>query len=141
MASAWGLSWGQAWNGAWGSVDGDSPAPPAVVSVVPPSGGYPSDRGPTPEQKRRSRILHGLEKEVVESVAKRQADALDLDAHQQREELLAELRLQRIEARSLHFEELAKQREALISAEIQRRLQLLIEEEEIVMVMMLAATL
>jgi hypothetical protein len=110
----------------------------AATSAVAPSGGFPSDRGPTKEQKRRSRVLFGIEKDVITEVARRQAESLDLDELQQKEELLAELKLRSIEARSLHFEELAKQREALISAEIAKRLQLLLEEEELMMLMAVA---
>ena len=122
MASAWGTSWGEAWNGAWGDTGG--PAPPPVADTAKPSGGIPAyDRGPTKEQKRRSRVLHGLEADVVYEVAARQAEALDLDELQRKEELLAELKLRGIETRALHFEELTRQREALIDAEIARRIQ------------------
>ena len=109
---------------------GPPPPPPVDDVVVRPSGGFPAyDRGPTKEQRRRSRILFGLEAEVVEAVAARQAEALDLDEHQRKEELLAELRLAQIEARVEHFEALARQRQALIDEEIALRLKAMLDDE------------
>lgn len=134
MASAWGLSWGEAWNGAWGSIDGDTPAPPAATPPAPrgqlPWLVPPSDSGPTNEQRRRSRILHGIESDVVHEVAARQAEHLDLDELQRKEELLGELKLARIEARAEHFAELARIRESLIDAEIARRIQAIMAADD-----------
>ena len=121
-------------------------APPVVVEGVRPSGGIPAyayARGPTKEQQRRSRVLHGLEADVVFEVAARQAEALDLDELQRKEELLAEMRLRGIETRALHFEELSRQREALIDAEIARRIQAIYNAdlEAAAMIIMIAAAL
>ena len=139
MASAWGLAWGEAWNGAWGVVDGDSPAPPAppAAPTIRPSGGFPSDRGPTKEQTRRSRIAHG----IIREVAERQAQALDLYAIQQQQELREELRLRGIEAEIGHYEALVRQRQALIDAEIAQRLRQIILDDEAALVLIIAASL
>ena len=142
MASAWGLAWAEAWNGAWGAIDGGAapPAPPAAPTVR-PSGGYPSDRGPTKEQTRRSRVLHGLEKEIVERVAQRQAESLDLDDIQKQQELSGELKLRGIEARIEHYEALTLRRQALIDAEIAQRIRQIILDDEAALVLIIAASL
>ena len=144
MASAWGLAWDQAWNGAWGAIDGGAspPAPPPAAAVIRPSGGFPSgDRGPTKEQKRRSRVLHGLETEIIEAVAQRQVEALDLDAIQQQQELEGELRLRGVEAQIAHYEELARRRQRLIDAEIAQRLHQIMLDDEAALVILIAASL
>ena len=94
-------------------------------------------------RKLRRSILHGLEAEVVFEVAQRQADTLGLDELQRKEELLAEMRLRGLEARALHFEELARQREALIDAEIARRIQAIYNAdlEAVAMLIIIAAAL
>ena len=120
------------------------PAPPAAL-VVRPSGGFPSgDRGPTKAQTRRSRILHGIEEEVIERVAVRQVQALDLDAIQQRQELEGELRLRGIEAQIAHYEELVRRRQAMIDAEIAERLharlrQIMLDEEAALVILIAAS--
>jgi len=140
MASSWGLSWGEAWGGAWGVVDGSAPPPaPPVVESVRPSGGIPSDRGPSKEQRRRSRILLGIEAEVIEAVASRQAEALDLDEIQRRQELEGELRLRGIEFELRHLEALNRQREALINTEIGRRIRALLDSEEAILLIIAAS--
>ena len=145
MSSAWGLAWSDNWNGAWGVTSGAPPVPPSppAVGVPPkPSGGYPAyDRGPTKAQKRRSRILHGLEAEIVQSVAERQVEKLGLDEIQQRQELEGELRLRGIEMQALHLEALNARREALIDAEIARLLHLRMMEDDAATLMMIAAAL
>lgn len=140
MASAWGLSWDQAWNGAWGVVDGEGPEPPQPPPVVvgvppPPSGGIPSDRGPTQDQVRRSRIAHG----IIREVAARQASDLHLDAIQRRQELEGELRLRGIELEIAHYEELNRRRQTLIDAEIAARLHAIMEDDEAALAIILAA--
>ena len=122
--------------------------PPVTTDEVAlrPSGGIPASayaRPRTKEQLRRSRVLHDLEADVVFEVAQRQAEALDLDDLQRKEELLAEMRLRGIETRALHFEELARQREALIDAEIARRIQAIYNAdlEAAAMLIMIAAAL
>lgn len=114
------------------------PVPPSETGVV-PSGGYPSNQqAPTKEQTRRSRIAFG----IIKDVAKRQTEDLRLDELQQKEELLAELNLARIEASAEHFAELARQRQALIDAEIARRIQAIYQadlEAAAVLIMIAAA--
>ena len=138
MASAWGLAWDEAWNGAWGAIDGGvTPPPPPAVPAVRPSGGYPSDRGPTKEQIRRSRIAHG----IIEEVAERQAQALDLDAIQQQQELEGELRLRGIEAEIEHYEALARRRQALIDAEIAQLLHQIMLDDEAALIILIASSI
>ena len=146
MASAWGLAWNQAWNGAWGVVDGEGPPPqpptPPPAVVIRPSGGYPSgDRGPSKEQTRRSRVLFGLESEILESVAARQVVDLHLDDIQRRQELEGELRLRGIEFEIRHFEELNARRQAMIDAEIAQRLRKIMLDDEAAIVILIAASL
>lgn len=119
--------------------DGTPPPIPPATPAPQPRGTaeWLSDRGPTREQTRRSRILHGIEREVVHEIATRQAEALDLDALQQKEELLAELRLRKVEARAEHFEELARIRQTLIDAEISRRLRAILEDDDAAAIMMI----
>lgn len=97
----------------------------------------------TREDVHKSRVLHGIEEKIVHAVALRQAEQLDLDELQRKEELLAELNLAKIEARAVHFEELSRQRQALIDEEIARRLHEIMQADEdaIAMMIMLAATL
>ena len=124
---------------------GDTPPPtPPAATGVRPSGGFPAyDSGPTKKQKKRSRVVHGIEAEVIAQVASRQAQSLDLDELQRKEELLAELSLRNIEARTEHFAELARSREALIDAEIARRIQAIYaaDLEAAAMLMIIAAAL
>ena len=142
MASVWGGSWGSAWDGAWGAIDGSTPPTPSPVEAVPPSGGFPAyDQGPTKAQTRRSRILHGLEAEIIAAVAQRQVEALDVDAIQQRQELEGELRLQGIEFEIRHLEALNRQREELIRSEIAMRLHQIMMEDEAAILLILAASI
>lgn len=136
MAAFSNAAFGQDTAFSSGAFDFGGAAPPTPPAGPAPRGQLPwlvppiGDRGPTKEQKRRSRVLHGLEAEVVHEVATRQAERLDLDELQRKEELLAELKLARIEARSEHFAELARIRQSLIDAEIARRLKAIIEDDD-----------
>ena len=117
------------------------PPPPTVDVSVRPSGGFPAyDRGPTEEQRHRSRVLHGLEAEIVAKVAARQAAALDLDGTQQQQELAGELALRRIELRSEHLQALADQRQALIDRELGERLRLMQDNQDAVLLILIAAS-
>lgn len=127
---------------------GAGPTPPPTPTAEAPRGQIPwlVARAPqrTKEDVHRSRVLHGIEAEVVSQVAERQAKALDLDELQKKEELLAELKLRRIEARTEHFEALAREREALIDREIAERLQEMLrkqDEDAIALMIMLAASI
>lgn len=105
--------------------------PTFTISFIPdadgvrPSGGVPSrdlgDKGPTQEQIRKSRIRFGLipeEVEVIESVALRQVEKLDLDEQQKLDELRGELQLKKIALESRHIQALNDERERLIDLEI-----------------------
>ena len=140
VSSAWGLAWDQAWNGAWGVVDGESPAPPAPApepGPPTPSGGYPSDRGPTKEQTRRSRAVFG----IIEEVAQRQVTDLHLDDIQRRQELEGELRLRGIEFEIAYYEELNRKRQALIDSEIASRLRAIMEDDDVALAIILTASI
>ena len=120
------------------------PPPPPPDLGVKPSGGFPGqygDRGPTPEQRRRARVLHGIEAEVVSAVAVRQAATLQTDAAKQQQELRGELALRRIELRSEHLQALAEHRQALIDAEIGQRLRIIQDNEDAILIMLIAGTL
>jgi hypothetical protein len=145
VASAWGLAWGQNWGGSWGAIDGAAPPEPPQP---PPAAEQPRGRAPWLEPppdyakiRHKSRVLHGIEEEIVERVAERQAEALDLDALQQKEELQGELRLSGIELESAHLEALAARREALISAEIGRRLRQRMDDEAAALILAIAVAL
>lgn len=88
---------------------------------VRPSGGIPAAfhaRGPTAEDKRRSRVKFGLEKEaekVIEQVAKSQVSRRETDQQKRFEELERELMLQGIEFDSRYLAALNHERERLIA--------------------------
>ena len=106
-----------------------------------PSGGFPSgDRGPSERQKRRSRILHGLEAEIVSSVAYRQAQSLDPDEQKRIDELRGEMQLRGLEAQSLHYTALADYRQRLIDAEIGERLRRIQDEKDVIALLLFAAS-
>ena len=134
--------------------DFGSPTPPTPVVPTVPSfpigGGYPAQDQRTRKEVSEARKRLGLEDElsvvearakaVIDLVAKRQAEALELDKQKQFDELSRELRLKGVELESVHLETLNLERERLISLEISTRLKLrLREEEELMMLVLMAA--
>jgi len=126
------------------------PPPPAPEpSALKPSGGIPADQIRTRRDISRARKRFGLDdgadREVVAAtviadVAARQALVLERDAQKRFEELLRELELQGIEFDARYLEALNIQRERLIDAEIAARLRLLREDEELIILLLMAAS-
>ena len=118
-----------------------------IASSIRPSGGIPATlRIPRRTRKdiRRARKLFGIPDEaaeVIATVAARQVDHLEGDAQKRFEELRRELQLRRLEWRSGYLEALNAERERLIDAEIARLLRVRNDNEELMMLVALAATL
>src|SRR3990167_8806411 len=122
--------------------------PPAAAVGVRPSGGIPADQIRTRRDISRARKRFGLDdgadREVVAAtviadVAARQALVLERDAQKRFEELLRELELQGIEFDARYLEALNIQRERLIDAEIAARYRLIREDEELIILLLMAA--
>lgn len=118
------------------------------VCNIRPSGGYgptgaiPSGRRRTPEELRRERVRLGiLPEQIIENVALRQTENLRLDEQQRFEELQGELRLQGIEMESAHLAVLNARREQLINAEIARRIMAKMDEEAVILLLFMAASI
>lgn len=117
------------------------PPPPPIVETPPrPSGGVPGDRGPSKEQTRRSRILFGIEQEVIESVAQRQVEHTGLDEQQKLDELRGELQLRDIALESRHIHALSEERERRIDLEIAHLFRLKREEDDMAVLKLLAVS-
>lgn len=121
------------------------PPPPPSTPTEQTKGQQPWLFGHDPfTRPRHEPRLAGVEAEIVHAVAARQAEALDVDELQAKEELLREMRLARLEAKAEHFEELATQRQALIDAEIAAYMAQLVrlrDEEAIAMMIMIGASI
>ena len=114
-------------------------------------GGHPSQgysghevRKRTREEVRKERealgILPKRVERVIEEVAQRQAEKLELDSQKQFEELSRELKLKNIEWEGQYLESLNQTRERLIDLEIASRLKgRLRDEEEILSLLAMAA--
>ena len=135
-----------------GAASAPEPPPPAAPTIR-PSGGIPyTARDGLPRSKRdisRARKRFGLDdgadREVVAAtviadVAARQALVLERDAQKRFEELLRELQLQGIEFDARYLEALNIQRERLIDAEIAARYRLIREDEELIILLLMAAS-
>jgi transcriptional regulator NrdR family protein len=125
------------------------------IDDLPPAGGggsSPSQGYGGHEQRRRTRrelaedrARFGIPQEAQDAisiVAKQQADRLETDAQKQLDELRGELKLRGLELESVYLQALAAEREALISAEIARRLLEKLkkqDEEELMMFLLVAA--
>ena len=141
----WGGSWGTSWALSWTKEEAVAP----VTTVTPPlvGGGIPHDYVQTKRDISRARKRFGLEDEVarkeaeavIAEVAARQVVRLEKDAQKRFEELSRELQLRGIEWESRYLESLNVQRERLIDAEIGRRLRALQEEQEILILLFMAA--
>jgi hypothetical protein len=115
--------------------------------VVPHPSLYP--RPPNKQQisraRRRLGLYDGADEEVVAAtviadVAARQALVLERDEQKRFEELLRKLELQGIEFDARYLEALNIQRERLIDAEIAARQRLIREDEEILILLLMAAS-
>ena len=142
MPNAWGQSWGGdtgAWGVSWGE-DGGAPPPVVEVSTGPaPSGGRPS---PHPWITRRLKKRKPDEiQQVIDTVAFRQVQTLELDEQKRFEELERELEARGIEWESRYLELLNQERERLIHEEIGRLLRQkkkIRDEEEAVIALLMA---
>ena len=123
------------------------PPPPAAPQEQPKGraewlGDYLPDRR-DPEQIRRDRQRFGIippdVREVIDEVAARQAQRLEQDKQRQLDELRGELRLRELDLRAGYLEALGEARQKLIEEEIKRRLAQLSEDEQVILLVMLAA--
>ena len=118
---------------------GDSP----VVAETYSGGFLPHARAyPSKEEIRRQRERLGIlprEAEVIEAVAARQAEDLQLDEQQRFEELTREFTLRGMEFRAQHLELLNQRREMLIEAEIARLMQIRRDDDEIMLLLLITA--
>ena len=114
-------------------------APPIIGGGIPHQ--YRGPRRRTEEEVRREREELGI-LQIIDSVALRQAETLQRDEQKRLEELTRELSLAKIEWEGRYLRLLNERREAFISAEIGRllRLKLLREQEDTLIVLMLAAS-
>lgn len=129
---------------------GGSPAPePEPQPAAPPPQGraewladyLPDQR--SPEDVRRARQRFGVippdVQETITEVAVRQAERLEQDKQKQFDELRNELKLRSLEMRAGYLEALAAERERLIEEEIKRRMARLTEDEQVILLVMIAA--
>lgn len=114
-----------------------------------PSGGYAYSghevRRRTADDIRRSREEFGVipkqAEEVIGQVALNQAERLEIDQQKRFDELLRELQLRGIEFEARYLEALNAQREALINAEIARRIREKMADEEMLTLLLVAAAI
>ena len=136
MANAWGLAWGGdtgAWGVSWGS-SGVVPPTPAPAGIK-PSGGIPWYARP---KKRRKYQKEDVVQAVIEAIAKRQAQALELDEQKRLEELVRELELKAIEWDSKYLELMNSERERLIDEEIKRLLRKKLDDDEAISLLLMS---
>ena len=94
------------------------------------------------EERERLGILPRKVERIIQDVALRQAQKLELDKHKQFEELSRELRVQKIEWEGRFLEVLNQEREKLIDREIESRLRFRLQEEnDLMTLIVLAASL
>lgn len=125
-------------------------APPPAPTVAPPIRGGRAffEREAEREQRKVSREvsretlrLPSQAQRVIEAVALRQVQKLERDELKRLEELTRELDLKGIEWETRYLEALNVRREALIDAEIAKLLKLKLEDEDTLLLMMLAASI
>ena len=117
-----------------------------AVTTTPPRGtvGWltPYAKGRTKEEVRREREAYGILPKVqviIEDVAALQAQQLALDEQQRFEQFQRELALANIEFDNRYLEALNAERERLIDAEIQRRMQQLVARRNMTALLMMAS--
>ena len=94
------------------------------------------------EERERLGILPRKVERIIQDVALRQAQKLELDKQKQFEELSRELRVQKIEWEGRFLEVLNAEREKLIDREIASRLRFRLQEEnDLMTLIVLAASL
>ena len=107
-----------------------------------PSQGYSGHetRTRTKDDVRLERERLGiLPARIIEEVAARQVERLETDAQKQYDELLRELELQGVQFEARYLEALTAYRDFLLNEEIARRLRQNINNEETMMLILIAA--
>ena len=136
-----------------GGVSPPTPTP-TPTGPPPPSGGRPSEWTPSDRKRTRREISEARKRygvtddlaaqeiaaKTIADVAARQAESLEQDQQKQFEELLREVELRGIKWEARYLDALNVQREALINAEIARRLKQQYEDDAII-IMLIAASL
>ena len=139
VGDVWGNSWGDSWNAHWKQFAPAQEQPKGRAEWL--SDYLPDQR--SREDVRRARQRFGVlppdVQETIAEVAARQAARLELDRQKQFDELAGELRLRRLEMRAGYLEALAAERERLIAEEIGRRLRQMLEDEELLLLTLIAA--
>jgi hypothetical protein len=134
------------WRTGAGTPDPLPPTPP--VTADPPRGRAewlgdyrPDQRSAEDIRKARQRfgVIPPDVQATIAEVAARQAQQLDLDQQKQFDELYRELEIKRLGFEARYMEALALQREALINEEIGRRLRLVMEEDDLILLTLIAA--
>ena len=107
-----------------------------------PSQGYSGHetRQRTKDDVRRERERLGIiPARIIEEVAARQVERLETDAQKQYDELMRELELQGVQFEARYLEALTSYRDFLLNEEIARRLRQNINNEETMMLILIAA--
>lgn len=147
MSDPWGGSWGDAWGASWDV--GASPLPTPDTDMAPfVGGGIPARSrltlrdGRTKEDIRRDRERFGIIPpavvEVISAVAARQAETLDLDEQKRFEELTREITLLGLEYDARYLEAVNIERQRLIDAEIGILLRRKQDEEDLMILLVMA---
>ena len=120
---------------------GAAPTPPVVEApTTRPSGGHP---WLGPYKERREFFFRGIPEEVsevIQEVAKKQVEDLEMPKRIQALALQRELKLRSIAYETRFFEALAREREALIELEIGQRLRAKLLEDDIILWAAIAAS-
>ena len=95
----------------------------------------------TRKEIERDRERFGIAREVIQSIAESQVRLLEMDAQKQFDELQNELQLRGIELEARHLDALNAERQRLLDAEIELRLQQIMRQraDEQMVLMLLAA--
>ena len=119
-----------------------------VVSPIRPSGGRWEEEfkhaieGRKPWRKRlEEQRIQAVAIDLIERVAQRQVETLESDEHKRFEELERELELKGIEWEARYLEALNDRRQALVIEEIGRLLRLRQDEEDMVILLTMMASL
>lgn len=118
-----------------------------TVASARPSGGFPAyDGGRTKREVTRDRERFGIPDEerleaerVIREIALRQAQKLERDEQKRFEELSRELKLRKIEWEGRYLESLNIQRQKLIDDELYERFKRFRDEQDILLLLMMAS--
>lgn len=127
--------------------DGPPPPPADVAQAALVGGGIPAHGtlhlrrrdGRSKKEIELDRERFGIAATVIAEVAEHQAQRLEQDEQKRFDELLRELQLREIEWDARYLEALNAQRQRLIDEEIAKLLKLKTTDEEMMILMMLAA--